>query len=84
VSTDDDTRDPEAAQTPDVGDATATDATGPGAGDDRAAVVVVVVAALDELEAQPLAERVPGYLQLAEQLRTQLEESDPARGTNGR
>lgn len=43
-----------------------------------------VRAALDDIEAQPLAERAPGYAQLAERLRTQLEESDPARGTNGR
>jgi hypothetical protein len=85
VSTDDDTRDPDAVQPPDQGAPAATDATGPGADDERADTASDELrAALDELESQPLAERAPGYLQLAEQLRTQLEESDPARGTNGR
>lgn len=84
MSTDDDTRDPE-AEAPDRAAAAPTDATGPSAGDERAgAASDELRAALDELESQPLAERAPGYLQLAEQLRTQLEESDPARGANGR
>lgn len=82
----DETRDPEAAaEAPEHGDAVATDAAGHSVDDERAgAASDDLRAALDELESQPLAERAPGYLQLAEQLRTQLEESDPARGTNGR
>ena len=85
MSTDDDTRDPEAAEASEHGDAVATDAAGPTVDDERAgAASDELRAALDELQSQPLAERAPGYLQLAEQLRTQLEESDPARGTNGR
>lgn len=55
-----------------------------GAEHDDAAAPDELRAALDELESLPLAERAPGYLQLAEQLRAQLEESDPARGANGR
>ncbi|HEU0181229.1 MAG TPA: hypothetical protein VFR16_03485, partial [Agromyces mariniharenae] len=70
---------------PDRADAVTTDAARPSAGDERAgAASDELRAALDELESQPLADRAPGYLQLAEQLRAQLEESDPARGTNGR
>ncbi|MGW4930247.1 hypothetical protein ACWEOH_13940 [Agromyces sp. NPDC004153] len=83
MSTDDDTPDAEAVDARDR--ASSTDAAGPNAGDERAgAASDELRAALDELESQPLAERAPGYLRLAEQLRSQLEESDPARGTNGR
>jgi hypothetical protein len=85
VSTDDETRDPEAAAAPEPRDAVAADAAGPSVDGERAgAASDELRAALDELESQPLAERAPGYLQRAEQLRTQLEESDPARGANGR
>ena len=84
MSTDDDTRDPEAAQPPGHGGPAAA-AAGPGVDDERAgAASDELRAALDALESLPPAERAPGYLQLAEQLRTQLEESDAARGTNGR
>jgi hypothetical protein len=84
VSTDDETRDPEAAAAPEPRDAVAADAAGPSVDERAGAASDQLRAALDELESQPLAERAPGYLQLAEQLRTQLEESDPARGANGR
>jgi hypothetical protein len=85
VSTDDDRRDPDAAEAPDHPDARATAAAVPSVDDEHAgAASDELRAALDELESQPLAERAPGYLRLAEQLRTRLEESDPARGTNGR
>jgi len=36
-------------------------------------------AALDELEARPLDERAAGYRQLADALRSELEQSDPTR-----
>lgn len=76
----DETRDPDAGEPHE-----ATDAAVAGAAAERDdAASDAVRAALDDIEAQPLAERAPGYVQLAEQLRTQLEESDPARGTNGR
>ena len=76
----DDIRDPEADEPNE-----STDAAVAGAAAERDdAASDGVRAALDDIEAQPLAERAPGYAQLAERLRTQLEESDPARGTNGR
>ncbi|UOE25736.1 hypothetical protein [Agromyces soli] len=36
-------------------------------------------AALDELESAPLDERAAGYRQLADALRSELEQSDPSR-----
>jgi len=36
-------------------------------------------AALDELESAPLEERAAGYRQLADALRSELEQSDPSR-----
>jgi hypothetical protein len=43
-----------------------------------------VRAALDDIESKPLADRAPDYLALADQLKSELERSDPSRDPNGR
>lgn len=76
----DENGDPEAREPHEATDAPIANA----AADRDDAASDAVRAALDDIEAQPLADRAPGYVQLAEQLKAELEQSDPARGTNGR
>jgi hypothetical protein len=83
VSTDDERLEPDAlepsaatdaaaaAPTTDAGDAASDDA----ASDDTRA-------ALQDIESRPLAERAPGYQALADRLRSELEQSDPSRGSS--
>lgn len=99
MTSDDETRDPdsvepnEATDTPTSGASTGDDrASGRSAGDGSAAdesaddgsAADEVRAALDDIESKPLADRAPDYLALADQLRSELERSDPSRDPNGR
>ena len=52
----------------------------PSADDDRPASDAA--AAISDIESTPLAERAPGYQDLADRLRVELEQSDPSRGPN--
>ena len=72
MSTDDETRDPDA--TGSLGPTDASSADGAAAASDE------VRAAIAEIESQPLADRAPAYQSLADRLRAELEESDPSRG----
>lgn len=88
----------EATDAPASGASTGDDrASGPSAGDGSAAdesaddgsaadgsAADGVRAALDDIESKPLADRAPDYLALADQLRSELERSDPSRDPNGR
>lgn len=40
------------------------------------------LAELRDIESKPLAERAPRYQELADRLRTELEHSDPSRGSS--
>jgi hypothetical protein len=78
VSTDEETHDSEAGEPQgpmDAADAGASAEAAVAASDD-------IRAALTEIESQPLADRAPGYQDLADRLRAELEESDPSRGQN--
>ena len=76
MSTDDETRDPDA-----TGSQGPTDASGAASSADGAAAASDEVrAAIAEIESQPLADRAPAYQSLADRLRAELEESDPSRG----
>jgi len=78
VSTDDETHDSEAGEPQgpmDAADAGASTEAADAASDD-------VRAALAEIQSQPLADRAPGYQDLADRLQAELEESDPSRGPN--
>ncbi|KRE25019.1 hypothetical protein [Agromyces sp. Soil535] len=78
MSTDDETHDSAAGEPQgpmDAADAGVSAEAAGAASDD-------VRATLAEIESQPLADRAPGYQDLADRLRVELEESDPSRGPN--
>lgn len=52
----------------------------PPSGEAAAAASDDALAHLRDIESKPLAERAPGYQELADRLRTELEHSDPSRG----
>jgi hypothetical protein len=78
VSTDDERLEPDALEPSAATDAAAAAPTAEpddAASDDTRA-------ALQDIESQPLAERAPGYQALADRLRSELEQSDPSRGSS--
>ena len=88
MSTDDERREPEAIEpgaATDAGAAETTAEAGDGASGDTAsdrAASDDTRAALHDIESKPLAERAPGYQDLADRLRAELEQSDPSRGSS--
>ena len=88
MTSDDETRDPDSVE---PNEATDAPTSGASTGDDRASgpaedgsAADEVRAALDDIESNPLTDRAPDYLALADQLRSELERSDPSRDPNGR
>jgi len=73
VSTDEEPRATEPTASPDAAAAPLSD-------DGSGAASADTLAELHEIETEPLAERAPGYQELADRLRAELEHSDPARG----
>lgn len=77
MSTDEQIRDPEMSESPETGDAEPGTSSGvSSAASDGSR------AELRDIEAMPLAERAPAYQELANRLRTELEQSDPSRSTS--
>ncbi|MFD4423165.1 hypothetical protein ACFWN7_16900 [Agromyces sp. NPDC058484] len=81
MSTDEEPPTADAAEPAEVSDS--TDAAG--APDSEQAVGAAsadTIAELGDIESRPLAERAPRYQELADRLRTELEHSDPSRGSS--
>ena len=74
MSTDEEPRPAESIESTDAAASSADDAAGEASAD--------ILAELRDIESKPLAERATGYQELADRLRTELEHSDPSRGTS--